>query len=44
MNQASSTEVVAIEDLLESGIILPAFVPTIEETIKASGGHRQATD
>lgn len=23
--------------------IIPTYVPTIEETVKASGGHRQAT-
>lgn len=26
----------------DEALVLPAYIPTIEETIKASGGHRQA--
>ncbi len=34
----------AVEIPTPDGVIfIPTYVPTVEETIKASGGHRQGT-
>ncbi|MGG5170900.1 hypothetical protein ACQR35_01815 [Pseudarthrobacter sp. J1738] len=40
MNTKQAEETITTPDGLT---IIPTYVPTIEETVKASGGHRQAT-
>lgn len=42
MNHNTAEEQAEIVTTPDEAITLPSYVPTIEETIKASGGHRQA--
>lgn len=39
---SNETKTVEIQREDAEAIALPVYVPTIEETFKASGGHRQA--
>lgn len=41
MNSDASVETIATPDAVT---FLPVYLPTIEETVKASGGHRQMTN
>lgn len=46
MNTVNGTATSETEETLltpDGAIYVPVYVPTIEETVKASGGHRQFT-
>lgn len=41
-NMSNELETLEIQTDAVETVILPAYIPTIEETFKASGAHRQA--